>query len=65
MREFERMKTLADRRGSFIAIGHPHSATLELLERELPKLAAEGYKLVTLSEVVTGRGKNSLNRRPE
>jgi polysaccharide deacetylase 2 family uncharacterized protein YibQ len=54
-REFERMKRLADKRGSVIAIGHPHPATLELLERELPKLAAEGYELVTISELVTGR----------
>lgn len=54
-REFERMKTLADRRGSVIAIGHPHPATLDLLEIELPKLAAEGYELVTISELVTGR----------
>ena len=54
-REFERMKMLADERGSVIAIGHPHKATLDLLERELPRLAAEGYELVTISELVTGR----------
>ncbi len=54
-REFERMKMLADKRGSVIAIGHPHGATLDFLERELPKLAAEGYELVTISELVTGR----------
>jgi polysaccharide deacetylase 2 family uncharacterized protein YibQ len=54
-REFERMKVLADKRGSVIAIGHPHKATLDLLERELPRLAAEGYELVTISELVTGR----------
>ena len=54
-REFERMKMLADKRGSVIAIGHPHRATLDLLERELPRLAAEGYELVTISELVTGR----------
>jgi hypothetical protein len=51
-REFERMKSLADRRGSVIAIGHPYAATLDLLERELPKLAAEGYELVTISDLV-------------
>jgi polysaccharide deacetylase 2 family uncharacterized protein YibQ len=54
-REFERMKMLADKRGSVIAIGHPHGATLDFLERELPRLAAEGYELVTISELVTGR----------
>lgn len=51
-REFERMKKLADQRGSIVAIGHPYPATLELLERELPRLAAEGYELVTISELV-------------
>jgi len=54
-REFERMKKLAERRGSVIAIGHPYAATLELLERELPRLEAEGYQLVTISELVQTR----------
>ncbi len=51
-REFERMKRLATKRGSVIVIGHPYAATLELLERELPKLADEGFELVTISELV-------------
>jgi len=51
-REFERMKRLALKRGSVVAIGHPYAATLELLERELPKLAAEGFELVTISVLV-------------
>ncbi len=51
-REFERMKRLAVQRGSVVAIGHPYSATLDLLERELPKLAAEGFELVTISELL-------------
>jgi len=52
VREFERMKHLAQERGSIVAIGHPHAATLEFLERELPNLAAEGYELVTISELM-------------
>jgi hypothetical protein len=51
-REFERMKRLAVRRGSVVVIGHPYASTLELLERELPKLADEGFELVTISELV-------------
>jgi len=51
-REFERMKRLAHKRGSVIAIGHPHTATLELLEREIPKLAGEGFELVAISALV-------------
>jgi polysaccharide deacetylase 2 family uncharacterized protein YibQ len=51
-REFERMKRLAHKQGSVVAIGHPYAATLELLERELPKLADEGIELVTISVLV-------------
>jgi polysaccharide deacetylase 2 family uncharacterized protein YibQ len=38
--------------GSAVAIGHPHAATLSVLERELPKLEREGVKLVRVSELV-------------
>jgi len=51
-REFERMKEVARRRGQVVAIGHPYPATLELLERELPRLAEEGFELVNVSEMV-------------
>lgn len=51
-REFERMKALAKRRGRVVAIGHPYPATLELLERELPLLAEQGFELVNVSELV-------------
>ena len=51
-REFERLKRLARKRGQAIGIGHPYPATLELLERELPRLAEEGFQLVRISELV-------------
>jgi len=51
-REFERMKKLARLHGRVVAIGHPYPATLELLERELPRLAEEGFELVRVSELV-------------
>lgn len=50
--EFERLKSLARARGTAVAIGHPHEATLAFLETELPKLAAEGYELVPISVLV-------------
>jgi polysaccharide deacetylase 2 family uncharacterized protein YibQ len=52
VREFERMKKLARERGRVVAIGHPYPATLELLERELPRLLEEGFELVRISELV-------------
>lgn len=51
-REFERMKELAIKRGVVVAIGHPYPATLALLEKELPKLAEQGFELVTISELL-------------
>jgi len=51
-REFERMKKVARKRGWVIAIGHPYPATLELLERELPRMVEEGFKLVSVSELL-------------
>ena len=51
-REFERMKKLARERGQVVAIGHPHPATLELLEAQLPRLAEEGFVLVPVRELL-------------
>ena len=51
-REFERMKKLARKRGQVVAIAHPYPATLDLLERELPRLLEEGFTLVSVSELV-------------
>ncbi|MCH8136667.1 MAG: divergent polysaccharide deacetylase family protein [Proteobacteria bacterium] len=51
-REFERLKSVARKRGSAVAIGHPYESTLALLERELPRLAEQGFDLVPVSELV-------------
>jgi hypothetical protein len=61
--EFERMKRLALRRGSVIAIGHPYEATLSLLERELPMLAEQGIELVPVSELVGASSRTSQIRQ--
>lgn len=54
VREFARMKRLARQRGSIVVIGHPYPATLTLLERELPGLEAEGFELVSISDLMAG-----------
>lgn len=51
-REFSRLKRLAREKGMAVGIGHPYPATLALLERELPRLAAEGIELVGIGEYV-------------
>jgi polysaccharide deacetylase 2 family uncharacterized protein YibQ len=52
---FERLKRLAEARGAAVAIGHPHEHTLALLERELPRLADEGFELVPISALAMQR----------
>jgi polysaccharide deacetylase 2 family uncharacterized protein YibQ len=47
--ELERLLALARERGAAIAIGHPQPATLDLLERELPRLRELGFELVPVS----------------
>ena len=51
-REFERLKSLARSRGLAVAIGHPYPATLEFLEREIPRLVDEGIELVPIRELI-------------
>jgi len=50
--EWLRLLALARARGTAIAIGHPHEATLALLERELPRLRAQGVELVPLEALL-------------
>jgi polysaccharide deacetylase 2 family uncharacterized protein YibQ len=42
----------AREKGQAIAIGHPHSATLQALREILPKAQAQGVRLVFASELV-------------
>lgn len=51
-REFDRLLDLARRNGSAVGIGHPHPVTLELLARELPRLAQHGVRLVPVARLV-------------
>lgn len=60
-REFARMKALALQRGAVVAIGHPHEATLALLEKELPLLAEQGIELVRISHLIAGRAVSEKN----
>lgn len=61
VREFERLKRIARERGSAVGIGHPHAATLEFLERELPLLREQGFELVPVSALLDERLRTSAN----
>lgn len=51
-KQFERMVTLAKRRGSALAIGHPYPETLTVLERLVPQLRGQGIELVTIERLL-------------
>jgi len=55
-REFVRLKSLARRNGAAVAVGHPYPETLEVLERELPKLRDEGIDLISISDLLASEG---------
>lgn len=50
--QFLRTLELAKKRGSAIAIGHPHPATLAMLAAEVPRAKEEGYEFVTVSRLL-------------
>ncbi|MFO7610128.1 MAG: divergent polysaccharide deacetylase family protein [Candidatus Krumholzibacteriia bacterium] len=50
-----RLVQSARKTGFALGIGHPHPATADVLARELPRLAAAGVRLVTVSEYLALR----------
>ncbi|HEX4966046.1 MAG TPA: divergent polysaccharide deacetylase family protein [Thermoanaerobaculia bacterium] len=54
--QFQHLLDLARSRGSAIAIGHPHPATLAALASEVPKAKAAGYEFVPVSYLLTKAG---------
>ncbi len=53
--EFRRWLGIARREGLAVGIGHPYPETLDYLEVALPALAAAGYRLRFVSEVLPDR----------
>ena len=50
--QFQRLLRLARRDGTALAIGHPHPQTLNLLERQIPKLRQQGIQLLPVSTLI-------------
>jgi polysaccharide deacetylase 2 family uncharacterized protein YibQ len=49
--QLRKLEAEARRTGAAVAIGHPHTGTIDALERWLPTLAARGFALVPVSAI--------------
>ena len=58
--QWQRLLSIARRKGFALAIGHPRSATLKVLEEELPKLVDADLTLVSPSQIVKIQEQNPL-----
>lgn len=54
-RQLAAAEAVARSRGYAVAIGHPHPATIAVLKRSLPELAARGIAVVPLTAIVKKR----------
>jgi polysaccharide deacetylase 2 family uncharacterized protein YibQ len=50
--QFEALKKSARQQGYALGIGHPYEVTLAMLDHALPRLAASGYRLVSVRELI-------------
>lgn len=53
--QFRELLAEAKERGTALAIGHPHPATIEILRRWLPRASAHGVEIVPVQEVLAVR----------
>ncbi|GFM72925.1 hypothetical protein PSCICL_39170 [Pseudomonas cichorii] len=51
---------LAHKQGSVVIIGHPYPVTLDVLERELPKLKEQGIEWIELRHMISERGNRAM-----
>jgi len=55
LRRLEDLYALASRRGNALGIAHPYPVTMAVLERELPRLATRGIRLVSVRQLIALR----------
>jgi hypothetical protein len=50
--ELNELRAVAREKGNAIAIGHYRAKTLEVLAKEIPQFEKEGFKIITLKEML-------------
>ncbi|KPB88322.1 YibQ protein product [Pseudomonas syringae pv. maculicola] len=55
-RQLQSAIKIARKHGSAVVIGHPYPVTLDVLERELPKLKDQGVEWIDLRSMISERG---------
>lgn len=58
--QFQSAIDLARKQGSVVIIGHPHTSTLALLERELPRLQAQGVDWIDIGQMIATRSNRAM-----
>lgn len=58
--QFAAAIALARKQGSVVIIGHPHRSTLEMLERELPRLGQQGIAWIDIGQMIATRGNRAM-----
>ena len=61
-KQFKELVTIAKRKGSAIAIGHPHPETIEVLNDNLRRLDEYGVRLINLKDMIKALHNNEYNK---